>query len=142
MRRLLLILALAAAPALAFAQTYKCKDALGRTQYTNQPGPGCTDIGGKPVEAARPAAPAPAAKTKQAAKPTAAKPAAKAKSAPKPAAKREAAIGALPADPARRKIDCRALQQQHDWLMSPAGRKVEMHSARVSQVQQAMRGCK
>jgi len=158
MRRLLLALSLAAAPALASAQMYKCKDARGRTEYVSVPRPGCTDMAGKPVEAAQPAAPAPAAKGKSAPKPAARTPAAKAKnaltpaartpatkakSAPQPPAKKDAqVIDALPADPKQRRDHCRGLQQQHDWLMSPTGRKVEMHAARVSQVQQAMRGCK
>ena len=138
MDRFLLTLVLTAAPALACAQTYKCKDERGRTQYSNVLRPGCTDMAGKPVEIPRPAAPA--AQAKGAPRPAA--PAEEARSAPRQAAKKEAIIGALPADPAQRRVDCRGLQQQHDWLMSPAGRKVEMHAARVSQVQQAMRGCK
>jgi hypothetical protein len=158
MRRLVLALALAAAPALAGAQMYKCKDARGRTEYLSLPRPGCTDMAGKPVEARQPAAPAPAASTKgvakpaapgtatrakSAAKPAALTPATKTTSAPRPVEKKDApTIGALPADPKQRRAECRGLQEQHDWLMSPAGRKVEMHAARVAQVRQAMRGCK
>ena len=121
-----------AAPALGWAQ-YKCKDERGRVQYSNLPRPGCTDMAGKPVDLSRP----PAAKAKPSAKA-----AAPSKGAPRPAPKKSTVIGALPADPKQRATDCRALQQQRDWLMSPAGRKVEMHSARVAQVNQAMRGCK
>jgi hypothetical protein len=140
--RLLLTLALAGAPALAPAQTtYKCKDERGRIQYTSESRPGCTDMSGKPVQAPKPAPPAAATKST----PNYAPPAAvgKAKSAPaaKPPAKQETPLGAPRADPALRSIDCRALKQQYDWLLSPAGRGVEMHEARVSQMQQAMRAC-
>ena len=138
MIRFLLALTLAAAPALAWAQ-YKCKDERGRWQYVSLPRPGCADMSGKPVEAPKAAAPAAAAKgAPKYALPGTAR---KAKSAPKPAAKKETVIGALPANPSQRKVDCRGLQQQYDWLMSPAGRGTEMHAARVSQVKQAMRGC-
>ena len=140
MMRLLLALALVAAPALAWAQ-YKCKDERGRWQYVNLPRPGCTDMSGKSVDPPKSAAPAPAAPKGRYASPFE-PPAAKKAAAPKPAAKQQVTLNPLPADKAQRKVDCRGLKQQHDHLMSPEGRKVEMHAARVSQLERAMQGCR
>lgn len=136
--RLVLALALTAVPALACAQ-YKCKDERGRTQYLSQPRPGCTDMSGKPVDAPQKAAPAAAPAAKYALPATLAP---RAKSAPPPGPRQAPVLGALPADPDQRKIDCRGLQQQLDWLNGPDGSKAENQGARVAMVQQAMRGCK
>ena len=132
--RLSLALALLAMPALAFAQqTYRCKDDRGKTVYLSIPRAGCTDMQGRPVTAK-------AVPTKPAAAPVGRTEGAFPK--PQPPIPPQKTIGALPSDPAQRTVDCRALRQQRDWLMSDEGRKVEMHAARVSQVEQNMRGCR
>lgn len=137
MTRFLLASFLLAAPALVWAQ-YKCKDERGRTQYVSVPRPGCTDMAGKRVDLSRKAP----AKGKSAAKAGASAAAGKAKGAPQPGARKEVPFAAISSDPNQRKVDCRGLQQQRDWLMSPAGRKADDHSARVSQVDRAMRPCR
>lgn len=129
--RLTLAFVLVAVPALAWAQTYKCKDDRGKIVYLSVPRAGCTDMQGRPVTGKdTPTQPAPAARTSAAALPGSPPP----RPAPKP-------IGALPSDPAQRTVDCRGYKQQLDWLNGPEGSKTENHGARVSQVKQAMRGC-
>lgn len=133
MTRLVFALALACAPALVWGQTYKCKDDRGKTVYLSIPRAGCTDMLGRPVTAKQVlTAPAPA-RTARTLGPF---------PKPHPPIPAPKTIGALPSDRVQRTADCRALQQQRDWLMSADGQKVPMHTARLSQLEQNMRGCR
>jgi Domain of unknown function (DUF4124) len=124
MRALALVL-LAALAAPAQAQLYKCVDARGKVEYTDNPA-NCKSVA-KAVEQPkpRPTSPAPAAKAPV-----------KAKEAPTKVAKEpELSRTQLAAR-------CKTMREELDWLNSPRGRNVEYHTERVAQVEQGLRACR
>jgi len=54
MMRFIFAALLVAAPPAALAQTYKCVDAKGATQYSDKPGRGCARLKGEPPPSAAP----------------------------------------------------------------------------------------
>jgi len=122
-----LIAALLLALALpAYAQMYKCVDARGKIQYSDKPLAGCRAE--KALEAPRSAAAAPAPKL-------AARVAGRGRDAPK-AANPEAVA------PSQLAARCKTLREEHDWLNSADGKKVDFHTERVAQVEQALGACR
>lgn len=115
----LLMLAMLALP--AEAQLQKCIDERGRVHYTDKPIPGCRPTAQQPTPA--PAQPAPAAK----------------KAAPKPVAKAPAKVKP---EPPPTVSECKAAQEQKDWLLSDRGRAVETRQARLGQIEQMLRKCR
>jgi hypothetical protein len=118
---LVLLVALAAP---AQAQLYKCVDARGKVEYTDNPA-NCKSVA-KAVEQPK-LRPAP---------PPVAKPQAKAKEAPAKVAKHPELSGAQLA------ARCKTMREELDWLNSPGGRKIEFHTERVAQVEQGLRACR
>ena len=116
----LVILAALALP--AQAQLYKCVDARGKVEYTDNPA-NCKSVA-KAVEQpkARPAPP-PVAKAKATAAPT------------KVAKEPELSRTQLAAR-------CKTMREELDWLHSPRGRKIEFQTERVAQVEQGLRACR
>jgi len=112
----------------AQAQMYKCVDARGKIQYSDKPIPGCR--GEKTIAAPPPrAAPAPA---------PAAKASAKTSSRTKVAAKATNPEAVPPTQLAAR---CKTLHEEQEWLNSADGKKVDFHTERVAQVEQALAVC-
>lgn len=152
---LLLVAALPAA-----AQLHKCIDERGRTQYTDKPVPGCKPVG-DPQPSAAPAQPKAAPSTGAASVPAkpAAKPAAKAAAKAKPsgpaakpyvptaptakASKPKAAQSTVAQRQERTQLAsrCKSMREEHDWLVSPRGERVENRAARIDQVKRAMNAC-
>ncbi len=119
-----LIAALLLALALpAYAQMYKCVDARGKIQYSDKPLAGCRAE--KALEAPR-SAPAPK---------LAARVPGRGRDAPK-AANPEAVA------PSQLAARCKTLREEHDWLNSADGKKVDFHTERVAQVEQALGACR
>lgn len=114
-------------PLLSHAQMYQCRDARGVMQFSDKPLPNC-----KSMAVPKPAAPPSAAPATRAV----AKPAAVVPVAAKPAAKAQ-----VPEDPVRLASRCKTLREERDWLLSPRGKAVDSHAARVAQVDQALRAC-
>lgn len=119
--RILAFLVLAAWGLPAHAQLMKCIDERGRVHYTDKPIPGCKPTAQQPAPVRQPS-PAPAAK-KQA-------PKALAKAAPR--AK----------EPPPSVSECKAAQEQKDWLLGDRGRQVDMREARLGQLEQVLRKCR
>lgn len=125
MRSLIAALLLALAVP-AYADMYKCVDARGKIQYSDKPMPGCRAE--KALEApARNAAVAPAPKL-------AARASARGKDAPK-ATNPEAVA------PTQLAARCKTLREEQEWLKSADGKKVDFHTERVAQVEQALGAC-
>ena len=118
MRIVFLLLMVIAAP--AHAQLTKCIDERGRVHYTDKPIPGCKPTAAQPTPLPQP----PAAKKKEAPKPLAKAPP-KAKPEPPPSIS-----------------ECKAAQEQKDWLLSDRGRGVEMRTTRLAQIEQMLRKCR
>ena len=105
----------------AHAQLTKCIDERGRVHYTDKPIPGCKPTAQQPA-AVQPPSPAPAVK----------------KQPPKAVAK----AGPKAKEPPPSASECKAAQEQKDWLLSDRGRQVEMREARLGQVEQMLRKCR
>jgi len=122
--RVLALVFLAVLAAQVQAQLYKCVDARGKVEYTDNPAL-CKSA--KAVEQP---------KQRPAATPSVAKPQAKAKEAPTKVAK----------DPelsrAQLAARCKTMREELDWLNSTRGRKIEFHTERVAQVEQGLRACR
>ena len=121
--RALALVFLAALALPAQAQLYKCVDARGKVEYTDNPA-NCKSAA-KAVEQPKPR-PAPPV----------AKPQAKAKEAPAKVAKEPQLTRAQLAD------RCKTMREELDWLNSPRGRKLQFHTERVAQVEQGLRICR
>jgi Domain of unknown function (DUF4124) len=123
--RALALVFLAALALPAQAQLYKCVDARGKVEYTDNPA-NCKSVA-KAVEQPkpRPASPPPVAKSP-----------AKAKGAPTKVAKQPELSAAQLA------ARCKTMREELDWLNSARGRKVEFHTERVAQVEQGLRACR
>jgi Domain of unknown function (DUF4124) len=102
-------------PLAAHAQMYQCRDARGVMQFSDKPFPNC--------------------KTEKASTP------APVRERPVPSAAKPAAKSAVVEDPVRFASRCKTLREERDWLLSPRGKVVEAHAARVAQVDQALRAC-
>ena len=117
----IVILALLAAP--AQAQLQKCVDERGRVHYTDKPIPGCKPTAQQPTPAATP-------------------PAAVKKDAPKPVAKAPGKAAKAPPEPPPSVSECKAAEEQYEWLRSDRGKDVEMRETRIAQVRQMMAKCR
>ena len=122
--RALALVFLAALALPAQAQLYKCVDARGKVEYTDNPAL-CKSAKAVEQPKPRPAAP-----------PSIAKPQAKAKEAPVKVAKDPELSRAQLAE------RCKTMREELDWLNSPRGRKIEFHTERVAQVEQGLRACR
>lgn len=112
----------------AQAQMYKCVDARGKIQYSDKPIPGCRSektIAAPPPRAASATAPAP-------------KVTARAGSRTKVAAK---AANPETVPPSQLAARCKSLHDEQEWLNSADGKKVDFHTERVAQVEQALAVC-